>query len=162
MNLAPATALPPELNPPPLTGSAPRELLWLFPKLSDTRFTANFTLREFHCRCQHSECYSTLVHPRLVDTLQTLRELVARPLVITSGFRCRLHNDRVGGRPRSFHLQGMAADIACPDSVPREELLEAARRVPAVGGLGSYPGQGYVHLDVRRRAAGAAIVEWSE
>jgi len=149
-------------NPPPQTVSAQREVIWLFPKQSDTRLTANFTLREFHCGCRDSECFSTLLHPRLIDTLQTLRELAARPLVITSGFRCRLHNDRTGGRPRSFHVQGMAADIACAASGQREELLEAARRVPAVGGLGSYPGKGCVHLDIRRRAAGAAIVEWSE
>jgi hypothetical protein len=162
MNLALATPAVPERDQAPLAAGTPRELLWLFPKQGDTRLTANFSLREFHCGCQNGDCYSTLLHPRLLDTLQTLRDVLARPVVITSGYRCRSHNDRTGGRPRSFHLRGMAADIACSGLARIEELLEAARRIPGVGGLGSYPGKGYVHLDIRRRGADAPIVEWSE
>jgi uncharacterized protein YcbK (DUF882 family) len=87
--------------------------------------------------------------------------MLARPLILSSGFRCKTHNQRVGGRPRSFHLRGMAADILCAGYGEVSELAEAARRIPAVGAIGSYPAKGYVHLDLRRRAANGGIVEWS-
>jgi uncharacterized protein YcbK (DUF882 family) len=136
-------------------------MVWLFPKEQEGRLSANFALRELRCGCPERSCHHTLVHPKLVETLQTLREILARPLVLTSGFRCKTHNERVGGRLRSFHTQGMAADIACPSYEDLAELAETARRVPAVGAIGSYPAKGYLHLDIRRRAANGGIVEWS-
>ena len=155
LDLAPAPS-PGEAEPPPR-----RETIWLFSKEQHGRLSENFSLREFHCGCQERGCHFTLVHAKLVETLQTLRMMLARPLILTSGFRCRNHNQRVGGRLRSFHLQGLAADIACHDYGELAELAEAARRVPAVGAIGSYAAKGYLHLDLRRRAAGGAIVEWS-
>ena len=154
--LEPAPEIPPEGS-----GPAPRETVWVFAKEREGRLSANFSLREFRCGCQERGCHLTLVHPKLVETLQTLREIVARPLVLTSGYRCIAHNRNIGGRWRSFHTQGMAADLRCHGYAELTELAEAARRIPAVGGLGSYPAKGYLHLDLRRRAAGGGFVEWS-
>jgi len=137
-----------------------RERVWLFGKEREGRLSANFSLRELRCRCADPHCHFTLVDPRLVETLQTLREIVARPVLLASGYRCASHNQRVGGRLRSFHTQGMAADIRCRTHEEFEEIEAAARRIPAVGAIGSYPAQGYLHLDLRRRAADAAVVEW--
>ncbi|MBR3021118.1 MAG: peptidase M15 [Bacteroidaceae bacterium] len=48
----------------------------------------------------------------LVDTvLDPLREHLAQPIVITSGYRCRDLNHDVGGSPTSQHLLGLAADF---------------------------------------------------
>lgn len=148
---------------PPVAEAGPprRETLWLFAKEQEGRLSGNFALGEFRCTCRERGCHYTLIHPRLVETLQTLREMLARPLVLTSGFRCIAHNRNVGGRLRSFHTRGMAADIRCGGLAELEELTEAARRIPAVGGLGSYPAKGFLHLDLRPRAAGGGIVEWS-
>ena len=43
--------------------------------------------------------------------LEPLRQAAARPLVITSGYRCPQLNEAVGGVPTSAHLSGRAADI---------------------------------------------------
>jgi uncharacterized protein YcbK (DUF882 family) len=50
---------------------------------------------------------------RLVTKLlQPLRDLVARPLTINSGYRCLALNTAVGGQPSSQHTKGEAADVS--------------------------------------------------
>lgn len=45
--------------------------------------------------------------------LDTARDTAGVPFKITSGYRSKEHNERVGGVPNSSHLKGYAADIAC-------------------------------------------------
>jgi len=135
----------------PTDGLPPRETVWLFGKTENGPLSAHFSLHEFHCRCNDRGCHQTLIHPRLVDVLQTLRESLGRPLPLTSGFRCKTYNRVVGGRIRSQHTRGMAADIACASLAQVEELAAAAQKLPAVGGLGKYPARLFVHIDVRPR-----------
>lgn len=55
--------------------------------------------------------------------LQPLRDLLARPIVVTSGYRCPELNRLVGGAKNSAHLHGLAADILVPGMTPREVCL---------------------------------------
>ena len=164
---ASAATQPTSLASTPLTSwftadsdSGVRELIWLYPKDYDEQLSANFHLREFHCHCTHRGCPVTLIHPRLVESLQTIREIVARPLWISSGFRCKGYNRIVGGRPRSQHTMGMAVDLVCRDLEELDELAGVASRIPAIGAIGIYPVRGYIHLDVRR-ATGNGPTRWS-
>lgn len=50
--------------------------------------------------------------------LQPLRIKLARPVVITSGYRSPALNRAVGGSPASHHMQGRAADIIVPGMTP--------------------------------------------
>jgi uncharacterized protein YcbK (DUF882 family) len=43
--------------------------------------------------------------------LQPLRDKVKRPIVITSGYRCKKVNQLTGGKTTSQHLNGKAADF---------------------------------------------------
>ena len=45
------------------------------------------------------------------NVLDPLREAYGKPIVVTSGFRCKELNKAVGGSPSSQHLLGLAADI---------------------------------------------------
>lgn len=138
------------------------ENLWLYPKSARDRLSNDFHLGEFRCRCHSNRCHMTLVHPQLAVCLQTLRDLLARPLILTSAFRCNSYNRIIGGRPRSYHTRGMAADILCQDLEQLEELAQAAAGIPAIGGLGRYPLRRFVHIDVRQRRDDAIPVAWSE
>lgn len=101
--------------------------------------SANFSKREFQCH----HC-GLLVGPaqQLVAVLQKLRNGRERPLVIVSGFRCALHNRRVGGVSTSHHLGGRAADI--PGGYATVDQAAAAGAV----GIGARNGWA-VHVDVR-------------
>lgn len=45
------------------------------------------------------------------QVLEPARKIVGRPLIITSGYRCKQLNKAVGGVANSYHIQGRAADI---------------------------------------------------
>lgn len=46
-----------------------------------------------------------------VYLLEPIRSYAGRPIVITSGYRCKALNTAVGGVAGSYHLTGHAADI---------------------------------------------------
>lgn len=68
----------------------------------------NFNRAEF--RCGHCGRLDAL-EQGLVTRLQRLRDIVGKPLVIVSGYRCCQGNAAVGGTKYSQHLFGRAADI---------------------------------------------------
>jgi hypothetical protein len=41
-------------------------------------------------------------------------------IIVSSGFRCEMLNIMIGGSKTSAHMQGLAADIMCPDLTPLE------------------------------------------
>jgi uncharacterized protein YcbK (DUF882 family) len=89
----------------------------------------------------------------LVQGLEELRRIVKKPLVIKSGFRCNVHNARVGGVDGSVHTLGIAADVETPAGVTDEQFAKMAERVRVFrdGGIGIYDGR--IHVDTRGEKA---------
>jgi uncharacterized protein YcbK (DUF882 family) len=125
------------------------------PKKSQPRemVTQYFAFEEFQCPC-------CSVAPPVADTpagsfqllvsaLETLRERVGMPITVTSGYRCPAQNAKDGGKPHSQHMLGIAADITA--ECGWRALYEAALKIPAFadGGIGVYPQNNFLHLDVR-------------
>lgn len=110
--------------------------------LNDFQIAPNFNLREFQCPC----CHTVLLHRRLAAALQRLRDRLARPLVITSGYRCAPHNAAVGGVKGSLHRRGLAVDVAAAPSGQRA-LCIMAREAGFARAL-AYPERSFVHLEV--------------
>lgn len=80
--------------------------------------------------------------PRLIDLMiRVSAELGGKPLMIVSGAR----KPGKGTSHRSYHVRGMAVDIAV-DGVKPVEVRKAALRAGAAG-VGLYPR--FVHVDVR-------------
>lgn len=66
---------------------------------------------------------------RLVkNVLQPLRSYIKRPIIITSGFRSKEVNDRVGGALTSQHLKGEAADFVI-ESMSNDDIIETIKRL---------------------------------
>ena len=110
--------------------------------MNDLQVSENFRLREFECK---DGSHQVVLHSELLRRLQDLRSALGRPVYITSGYRNREHNARVGGSPNSYHLRGMAADIRVPGVNTRD--LAAAAREAGFRGIGIY--NSFVHVDVR-------------
>ena len=45
-------------------------------------------------------------------------------MIITSGYRCRAVNNKVGGASNSYHLKGLAADIRVRNDAYAKKLLD--------------------------------------
>ena len=52
---------------------------------------------------------------KLAKFLQTIRNELHLPIVVTSGYRSKEVNEAVGGVLSSYHVKGLAADIKCAD-----------------------------------------------
>jgi uncharacterized protein YcbK (DUF882 family) len=113
----------------------------------------NFRPEEFNCKC--GDCSGRTPDPtstrHLAWVLQQIRAFVNVPLKISSGYRCRDHNEAIGGHRNSYHMKGWAADLL-PVGISASELhaaiehLVASKRMPA-GGLGLY--STFVHYDIQ-------------
>jgi zinc D-Ala-D-Ala carboxypeptidase len=65
---------------------------------------------------------------RLAAGLEAVRTLLGAPLEISSGYRCPALNEAVGGSASSQHVQGLAADLACPAFGSPLEVAQAILR----------------------------------
>lgn len=108
------------------------------------QLTEHFKLDEFRCKCCRKADYVDDLQ-RLAMALEKIRSLVGQPLLITSGWRCKQHNMRVGGAYKSPHLKGLAADIACHTSLFRYKLVAAALEC-GIKRIGIGPN--FVHVDL--------------
>lgn len=114
-----------------------------------TPITKNFNLEEFMCGCG---CGENATSYRLIYALQALREIIKKPITITSGFRCEKHNKAVGGAKSSQHLLGWAADIHVAH-LPIKDLFEAAEKVPVFRNGGIGVASTFLHVDIREGEA---------
>jgi len=112
-------------------------------QVNDIAIAPYFNLSEFACPC----CQKVMLHPRLLAKLEKLREVLERPVYITSGYRCPSYNQKVGGVVNSYHLIGLAADIQVKD-INLMELLEIGENID-FNGIGFYEKKNFLHLDVR-------------
>ena len=55
------------------------------------------------------------INDLVTNVLDNLRDGWGRPIIVTSGYRCKELNAAVGGTHNSQHLKGQAADIVSDD-----------------------------------------------
>ena len=110
----------------------------------------NFSRYEVRCSCG---CDASWISPVLIEKLQHVREIIGKPMTITSGVRCEAFNTEIKGSLVSSHMpdvdgMGLAVDIACTSSQARYEMVDVAikyfRRISIAGEhLGNF-----IHLDI--------------
>ena len=76
--------------------------------LNDIQLTDNFTLDEFVNHLPEGNIVK--LDMDLTNKLEELRKVVG-PIKVTSGYRTKEFNKKVGGSKNSYHLDGLAADI---------------------------------------------------
>jgi hypothetical protein len=85
--------------------------------------TENFSRDEFACKCG---CGYDSIKMEVVNKLQHMREEKGDSMPITSGCRCPIHNQRVGGSSQSEHMTGEGVDLAVYSSHNAYILMRAA------------------------------------
>ena len=119
--------------------------------------TENFKKSEFDCKCGCEMPEDVLANvTKLANQLQYVRDNVAMPIKINSGYRCQAHNKSVGGSENSQHLLGKAADIVINGLDPvldTYDYLDDLMRTGEIlqGGLGMY--KTFTHYDIRKTKA---------
>ena len=98
------------------------------------------------------------MNPVLIAKLDELRGMIDRPIIVSSGYRCPVHNANVGGVRNSQHVKGNAADIWC-NGVSVGYLADMAAKV-GFDGIGRYYAEGFVHVDVRDNGASPNYYQW--
>lgn len=128
------------------------------------KLTDHFTLEEF-LHSTTAAKYGIINTPdsasrsnldTLACVLENIRLYFNKPIIITSGYRCKKLNSLVGGSSTSDHMYGRAADIVTP-SRTREELLELYTKIKKMHDAGLLPNlyqciwekNSWIHLSFR-------------
>ena len=120
----------------------------------------NFKLEEFKCGCGRKYCsgYPGVLNAQLLIDLQELRDVINKPISITSGMRCAEFNAKTPGSiPKSKHTQFRAADIYVPNMtealIGRKSVMAEWKKLPKAGYTycdmnGTHPNMGSaVHVE---------------
>lgn len=120
-----------------------------FEKGRSDKIAKNFQYKEFDCHGQGC-CSTTIIDEKLVEYIQQIRDHFGKPVTITSPYRCEVHNRRVGGATKSYHMRGQAADIVV-QGVSSREVAKYAESIGILGiGLYETSKDGYfTHIDTR-------------
>lgn len=102
-----------------------------------------FTEQELSCPC----CGVYSIKDDALARLNLMREILGRPMIINSAFRCSKHNKAVGGVGVSAHTLGKAFDVSLKGH-DRFKVLEAARQA-GFNGYGFY--ETFLHVDAWAR-----------
>ncbi|MFA6448274.1 MAG: D-Ala-D-Ala carboxypeptidase family metallohydrolase [bacterium] len=110
---------------------------------TNKKLSEHFTRKEFECPC----CGQAEIDPELIALLEKIRASLGGKVVVTSGYRCRKHNRKVGGAEGSYHCRGMAADIKVEGAAPERVAKCAESILGGGGGVGRYGS--WTHVDSR-------------
>jgi zinc D-Ala-D-Ala carboxypeptidase len=113
---------------------------------NDIKVSENFKLYEF----ESPDTKEVIVDPRLITLLQNFRNLIAKSVIINSGYRTVEHNREVGGVDDSQHRLGKAVDIKKIPGLTVDQMAMLAERVGFTG-IGKYTWG--IHVDVREEVA---------
>ena len=85
------------------------------------------------------------MNEEFLQRLDEAREYAGIPFIINSAWRSEEENKRVGGKPNSSHLKGLAVDIKAINSRQRGLILDALRSV-GFDRIGI--GKTFIHVDM--------------
>lgn len=103
-----------------------------------------FKLDEFSCKC----CSRNNISSDLVNRLDYSRSIAGVPFRITSGYRCKQYNWKIGGKPRSAHLDGLAVDIKCSTGALKSTIV-ASLYAGGINRIGIY--KNFIHADISKK-----------
>ena len=127
-------------------------MIQTYPFNDNTQLSAHFNVSEFRCKC--GKVHDTLLADELVEKLEQLyAALNCSKIIVTSGFRCSMHDRTVDGSGTGQHTKGNAADICCygQDGQPISSKVVCckAQDIGFRGIANITAAYQYTHVDVR-------------
>jgi len=110
------------------------------------QLTKHFSEDEFKCSC----CGAVPMDKKFMEKLEQLRLAYGKSMIITSGYRCSVHNVKIGGSKSSKHMEGIAADIKISSGSEAYQLIKLAI---GLGFTGIGVAKTFLHLDTRTGTA---------
>jgi uncharacterized protein YcbK (DUF882 family) len=106
-------------------------------------------------RCRADKNTAVLMDYRLVEHLNYVSHWFGQKVIsVHSGYRTPAYNRKLRERnhkaaPNSFHMAGRAVDFSVEGISIRDacSVALAFRNMQGFGGIGYYPGDGFVHID---------------
>ncbi len=136
---------------------------YIWSKGDRVKINEYFSTHEFTCQCEHADCITQKVSVELINKLTTLRKLMNTPAKVTSGFRCRKHQEDIRNSGVSTvvakvsqHELGNAADIKFGTLAVADWLDEAKKLFDYIG-----IAKTFLHLDTRKAKVKGQHVTWS-
>ena len=114
--------------------------------------TPNFRYREFFCHGIEppAEYFNNVMQCAL--QLQKVRDLIHKPIIITSAYRTKTWNTQIGGAKYSQHLTANAVDSHAVGLDLRIYLVYLARYTNFQGFcIGHYQTNDLIHADLRTK-----------
>lgn len=111
-----------------------------------TRISDNFTEEEF--RCKH--CLKNGVKPDFLEAFQLFRDLVGKPFIVHSGYRCKDHPVEKTKAGPGRHAEGIAADFHVENLDLKAVFDLILAKMPVFKGIGVAIHQNYLHVDTRK------------
>jgi uncharacterized protein YcbK (DUF882 family) len=131
-----------------IDGIAGEQTLKAMAILKKTKKVKHFAKKEFKCKC----CGKVIENIALKLYLEIVKYNFDKKIVIVnSGYRCKKHNQDVGGGTKSQHLLGKAADFKVIGVSAYEVYQFCDKLMFKKGGIGKYTN--FTHLDVRNYKA---------
>ncbi|MDO8632197.1 MAG: D-Ala-D-Ala carboxypeptidase family metallohydrolase [Phycisphaerales bacterium] len=109
-----------------------------------------------------SEWRVTRAVPLAIE-FERIRAAVGQSIVVGSAYRTPAWNRKVGGAPRSRHMEGRALDLDPPKGWTLARFYAVIREVVGrpesmIYGLGRYPR--FVHIDIRQMPPHGGLTAW--
>lgn len=126
------------------------------------------TTEEYACRCcgQLPPAYGCdpcmeKIKEFFAD-FKIVREAWGKPIRISCGYRCPVHNAEVGGEALSAHMFGLAVDCDFEFAGTVDDFAETVNRVAPHLRMGVYKtgGRSFVHLDGAYLIHPRASISW--
>lgn len=125
-------------------------------KFSNKQIAKNFSEKELFSKSPDAP-NTHFLDPRIVAVLQYIRTYLNTPIVVTSTYRTKKHNDSLGSSELSQHRRGKAIDFKVLDAQKEAELKNVFRdrkgelwdaiRQIGLNGVGIY--NSFFHIDSR-------------
>lgn len=105
--------------------------------------------RKHELECHGLDCceHSAPVNPLLQLALNKFREIIGKPVFLSSAFRCIRHNREVKSEDTSQHVLGNAADIKKMGTI--DHMVKIAKMIPEIRCILLY--EWGIHIDITPR-----------